>query len=384
MATPTLVTITGQLRELPETPDSTATVTFRCPQTLRHLDGTVIEPFKIVGVADANGQISVSVPAVDDPAWSPQGWTYRVSIDPANGTPVVPFNASVPVAASGSGLTLGALIPVGSPSDGALYAPINHTHAEGGGGITASSTVTDGTGYGLDPAVGVSASYSRGDHSHGTLDLPSLAAIGAAAANHTHLAAGVTDLTEAVQDIVGAFVVAGTNVTKVYDDAANTLTLSAAGGGGGGVVPAFTRARITSGHFVNAVDDAFAVIPGLSISAAAVAGDNVEVVVNFMMDHGPSTNNFYDLCVLDAAGTAAVRYSSTGTATPAIEGDPSIYPRQGIQLNGIVAVYNLTLAAGDINSGSVKFGIAHKGPSGGKIFADTNYPLRWHVANYKQ
>lgn len=129
MATPTMVTITGQLREGPTSPDATATVTFRGPQTLRHMDGTVIEAgFKVVGIADADGQISVSVPATDDPAWSPQGWTYRVSIDPANGTPVVPFDAAVPVAAAGTGLTLGSIVPAGSPSAGALYAPVNHTH----------------------------------------------------------------------------------------------------------------------------------------------------------------------------------------------------------------------------------------------------------------
>jgi hypothetical protein len=39
--------------------------------------------------------------------------------------------------------------------------------------------------------------------------------------------------TEVVQDIVGAMVVAGTNVTKTYDDTAGTLTISATGGGGG-------------------------------------------------------------------------------------------------------------------------------------------------------
>jgi len=52
--------------------------------------------------------------------------------------------------------------------------------------------------------------------------------------DHTHTSASVTDLTEAVQDIVGAFVVAGANVTVDYNDTSNTLTISAAGGSGGG------------------------------------------------------------------------------------------------------------------------------------------------------
>lgn len=45
--------------------------------------------------------------------------------------------------------------------------------------------------------------------------------------------AAVTGLVESVQDIVGTMVVAGTNVTKSYNDTAGTLTLSAAGGGSG-------------------------------------------------------------------------------------------------------------------------------------------------------
>lgn len=128
MATPTLVTITGQLRDAPTHPDASATVTFKCAYFLRHADGTVIEPFKVVGVADADGQISVQVPAQDDPDWLPTGWTYRVVIDPNDGTPVSPFDAVVSVADAQDGLNLGEMLPVGSPSAGVIFAPVNHTH----------------------------------------------------------------------------------------------------------------------------------------------------------------------------------------------------------------------------------------------------------------
>ena len=60
----------------------------------------------------------------------------------------------------------------------------------------------------------------------------------------THAAAGsdpvtltsaqISDLTETVQDIVGAFIVAGTNVTITPNDGADTITIAASGGGGGG------------------------------------------------------------------------------------------------------------------------------------------------------
>lgn len=48
----------------------------------------------------------------------------------------------------------------------------------------------------------------------------------------TQTAATISDLTEVVQDIVGSQLVAGTNVTLNYNDAAGTLTINAAGGAG--------------------------------------------------------------------------------------------------------------------------------------------------------
>lgn len=51
-------------------------------------------------------------------------------------------------------------------------------------------------------------------------------------ANHTgtQTASTISDLVEAVQDIVGAEIVAGTNMTVTYDDAAGTVTLASAAG----------------------------------------------------------------------------------------------------------------------------------------------------------
>jgi hypothetical protein len=55
-----------------------------------------------------------------------------------------------------------------------------------------------------------------------------------ALASHTHVAANVSDFAEAVDDRVGALLVAGANVTLTYNDASNTLTIAASGTGGGG------------------------------------------------------------------------------------------------------------------------------------------------------
>jgi hypothetical protein len=54
-----------------------------------------------------------------------------------------------------------------------------------------------------------------------------------ARANHTGTQASTTisDFAEAVQDVMGATLVQGANVTITYDDVANTLTIAASGGG---------------------------------------------------------------------------------------------------------------------------------------------------------
>lgn len=58
---------------------------------------------------------------------------------------------------------------------------------------------------------------------------------GKAAIAHTHDASAiVTGLPEAVQDVVGNFLIAGANIELDYNDGTNTLTISATASGGGG------------------------------------------------------------------------------------------------------------------------------------------------------
>ena len=59
--------------------------------------------------------------------------------------------------------------------------------------------------------------------------IDTLIAAAKARGNHTgtQTAATISDLTEVSQDLVAAMIVAGTNVTKTYDDTAGTLTLAA-------------------------------------------------------------------------------------------------------------------------------------------------------------
>jgi hypothetical protein len=53
-----------------------------------------------------------------------------------------------------------------------LEVTIGASGGGGGGGGTPASTVTSETTYGLQPVVGTSTDYARGDHSHGSVALP--------------------------------------------------------------------------------------------------------------------------------------------------------------------------------------------------------------------
>jgi hypothetical protein len=55
---------------------------------------------------------------------------------------------------------------------------------------------------------------------------------GKANTSHTHTSGNITDFNESVDDRVAALLVAGTNVTLIYDDVVNTLTINSTGGGG--------------------------------------------------------------------------------------------------------------------------------------------------------
>lgn len=80
-------------------------------------------------------------------------------------------------------------------------------------------------------------------------------------ANHTgtQAASTISDLTEVTQDMVGAMIVAGANVSVSYNDVAGTLTISASGGGGGsGIDPELLPAgeALAAGDYVNLYLDA--------------------------------------------------------------------------------------------------------------------------------
>ncbi len=59
--------------------------------------------------------------------------------------------------------------------------------------------------------------------------------MGKADANHTHTSSSVTDFTEAVQDVMGSSLVAGTNISINYNDATGEISIASSGEVGGSV-----------------------------------------------------------------------------------------------------------------------------------------------------
>lgn len=111
----------------------------------------------------------------------------------------------------------------------------------------------------------------------------------------------------------------------------------------------------------------------------AVVGDWVELSAGGMWAHAGGGNDFIDWAVV--VGTSAVRYSSTGTGTPATQGDPAYYPDSGF-FKG-TGPFAFKVVSGDLDSGSVRFTIAHIGvPGGGTLYSSTDYPLRLRAVNF--
>jgi len=74
--------------------------------------------------------------------------------------------------AAGQGISLSTSGSISEPDEIVL-----NIAATGGGGGTPATTVVSGTTPGLQPVVGTSTDYARGDHSHGTPPVPAHTAL---------------------------------------------------------------------------------------------------------------------------------------------------------------------------------------------------------------
>jgi hypothetical protein len=119
-----------------------------------------------------------------------------------------------------------------------------------------TESVQDVVGALIAAGTNVTVSYDDGA---GTLT------IAATVPSHAHAPSDITSLSEAIDDRVWGLLVAGSNITLSYDDVANTLTITSS-------LPSHTHNSTDVSDFAEAVDD--------RVSSLLVAGDNVSLTYN--------------------------------------------------------------------------------------------------------
>lgn len=125
MSRPQLVTVTGTLTKPDGTPES-GSIRFTQSVHVRSSSGdTILAPGTLTAALDATGHFTIDLPCTDDPAWSPQGWTYTVTLalSGSHSSYSVQLSLADPVQ------ELADLLPVVATA-GTLYAPVAHTHAQ--------------------------------------------------------------------------------------------------------------------------------------------------------------------------------------------------------------------------------------------------------------
>jgi len=193
--------------------------------------------------------------------------------------------------------------------------------AGAGTGVASDSVVAE-TSFGQAATAGVSAEYSRGDHTHGTPASP----------------------------------------------------------GGGGSTIYTNDALITAGDVALATSVPWAIVTSgatqLACSVTAAVGDRIQVSPSFMR---AGSGSFLDLAILTSGG-AISRYLGSGTSTPLAEGAPAYYP-QAASFPGAPGVRQIVVASGEVGAGQVRVALVYRGSSGMTVYASATYPFYLLLTN---
>jgi|SRR5690349_9635240 len=220
----------------------------------------------------------------------------------------------------------GPLILSGDPTLNLGAATKQYAESQGGGGSgTPSGTVVTETSFGQSANAGVSSSYSRGDHTHGTPASPA------------------------------------TPTGKIKTDTLKTdgnITVAAG--------PTLTQL-------------------GGDLVIAAVTGDVLEIGIQALCANTGSDVQF-EAATRNSTNTADVNYWSTGTNSLAAGGGGvGSWYVQGSRFDGPRGGAVYAVQAGDINGGNVRVRMYGFGAGGSRVVnANTSYAFRWYVKNLGQ
>jgi hypothetical protein len=159
------------------------------------------------------------------------------------------------------------------------------------------------------------------------------------------------------------------------------------GGSDGGTKVAWRGARITSGSLnppasSNGAWAALMQSDGLTpfeISIPAADGDLLTAAYNWMFK-ASDANTHFDLGIV--VGTTIVRFSASGTGTPAAEGDPGSYSN-GVDFKPHASAWEFEVDQTDLDGEQLRVCVVYKGGSG-IFYAENDYQFRWSLKNEGQ
>lgn len=298
---------------------------------------------------------------------------------PATAAPVALFIPSSVVTAAGD-------LIVGTAAGAVARLAVGAT----GQVLTADSTQTDGMKW-ANAGTGSVTSVAAADGTiviGGTPTVAPTVKVGAIAESQvtnltTDLAGKVTASTVTTKgDLLAATGSAAITRLGVGNDG---QVLTAASGQSTGLqwaTPATYKPTIRSAWIANASDatlpntaGVWQALSGFELDLPASVGQWVEIGVHAMRSNTSSA--FLDIAVI--VGTTLVRYLSSGTATPGIEGDPGFYFSNGF--TGQSAGRGFIAGVGDIDTGTVRFVVAVKAQGAGTLYSSTSYPFYWAAKN---
>lgn len=187
------------------------------PRATRAIDADLLTIVigKAFSVDLVDGEFAVDVPATDDPDITPIDFTYQITEQFQGGSV---YDIEVPIAQVVEGIDLATVSPTIDPSTGEVVIGVSDH------GLLTGLSDDDHSQYHNDTRGDIRYYTKSQSDTQSTNDR--------ARANHTGTqpASTISDFTEVAQDAIAAMLAEGANVTLAYNDAGNTLTVTAEGG----------------------------------------------------------------------------------------------------------------------------------------------------------